>query len=167
VVDKDILQGILSYSSCIPPASPMSELVALGVAAAILQFVDFGSKLLVTGYDIYKSHSGAAPQTIHIQTISTELRAISAELSQSPPRDVLPTKREQSLWQLADRAHNIAYHLELLLDSLKLKKSTFKSWGALRQSWRLLNEKRHIDELKVQLDEIKSLVDTTLLILLR
>lgn len=59
----------------------MSGLEAVGAAAAILQFVDFSSKLLVTGYDVYKSHTGATTQTIHTQILCTELQSISARLS--------------------------------------------------------------------------------------
>jgi len=145
----------------------MSGLQAIGVAAAILQFVDFGSKLLVTGYDVYKSQRGATPQAIHTQRLCTELRSISAQLGQAQTGNINLNDREQSLWRLADRAHDLAWHLGLLLDSLKLKKATFRSWGALRQSWRVLHQKDKIAELAAQLEEIRSLIDTNLLVLLR
>ena len=145
----------------------MSGLEAIGVAAAILQFVDFGSKLLVTGYDVYKSQTGATSQAIHTQSLCTELESISAQLGQAPLGGVTLSDKEQSLWRLADRAHDLAWHLELLLNSLKLKKGTFKSWGAIRQSWRILHQKDKIAELAAQLEEIRSLMDTNLLLLLR
>ena len=145
----------------------MSGLEAIGAAAAILQFVDFASKLLVTGYDVYKSQAGATPQTVHTQKLCTELQSISAQLSQAPRGNITLNDREQSLWRLADRAHDLAWHLGLLLDSLKLKKATFKSWGALRQSWRILHQKDKVAEMVARLDEIKSLMDTNLLVLLR
>ena len=145
----------------------MSGLEAIGVAAAILQFVDFGSKLLVTGYEVYQSQAGATPQAIHTQSLCTELKSISAQLSQSPLGGITLNDREQSLWRLADQAHDLAWHLGQLLDSLKLKRPTFRSWGALRQSWRILHQKDKIAEMTSQLGEIRSLVDTSLLILLR
>ena len=145
----------------------MSGLEAIGAAAAILQFVDFASKLLVTGYDIYKSQAGATPQAIHTQSLCTELQLISAQLSQAPTGNITLSEKERSLWRLADRAHNLAWHLGLLLDSLKLKRPTFKQWGALRQSWRMLQKKDEIDAMTAQLEEIRSLMDTNLLMLLR
>jgi hypothetical protein len=145
----------------------MSGLEAIGAAAAILQFVDFGSKLLVTGYDIYKSQTGITSQTIHIQTVSEELEAISSHLSQPQTTNIPLSNREQALWHLADQAHNLAWHLGLLLDDLKLKKASFKSWGALRQSWRLLRKHDKIEEMRAQLVEIKGLLDTNILVLLR
>ena len=47
----------------------MSGLEAIGAAAAILQFVDFASKLLVTGYDIYRSQAGATSQATDWRSI--------------------------------------------------------------------------------------------------
>lgn len=145
----------------------MSGLEAISAAAAIIQFVDFGSKLLVTGYDIYKSQAGAAPGAIHVQTVCDELEAISSHLSQPSTTNVPLTGREQALWDLAYRAHNLAWHLGLLLGDLKLKKTSFGSWGALRQSWRVLRRNDKIEEMKAQLADIKGLLDTNLLILLR
>jgi hypothetical protein len=145
----------------------MSGLEAIGAAAAILQFVDFGSKLLVTGYDIYKSQTGTTSQTIHIQKVCEELEAISGHLSQPPATNALLSNREQALCHLANQAHDLVWHLSLLLNDLKLKKTSFKSWGALRQSWRLLRRHDKIEEMKAQLVEIKSLLDTNLLVLLR
>jgi hypothetical protein len=145
----------------------MSGLEAIGAAAAILQFVDFASKLLVTGYDIYKSQAGATPRAIHTQSLCTELQSLSIQLSQAPTGNITLNDREQSLWRLSDRAHDLAWHLGLLLDSLKLRRATFRSWGALRQSWRILHQKDKIAELAAQLEEIKSLMDTNLLVLLR
>jgi hypothetical protein len=145
----------------------MSGLEAIGAAAAILQFVDFGSKLLVTGYDVYKSETGATPQAIHVRQVCEELEAISSHLSQPPTANAPLNNREQALWCLADQAHDLAWHLGLLLDDLKLKKMSFKSWGALRQSWRLLRRQDKIGEMKAQLVEIKGLLDTNVLVLLR
>jgi hypothetical protein len=145
----------------------MSGLEAIGAAAAILQFVDFGSKLLVTGYDVYKSRTGATTQTIQVQKVCEELEALSVHLSQPPATNTPLSNREQALWRLADQAHDLAWHLNLLLNDLKMRKTSFRSWGALRQSWRLLRQHDKIEEMKAQLIGIKSLLDTNLLVLLR
>lgn len=145
----------------------MSGFEAIGAAAAILQFVDFASKLLVTGYDVYKSQAGATPRAIHTQSLCTELQSISAQLNQAPTGNITLNDREQALWRLADRAHDLAWHLGLLLDNLKLKRPTFRTWGAIRQSWPILRQKEKIAEMTAQLKEIKSLMDTNLLVLLR
>lgn len=145
----------------------MLGLEAISAAAAIIQFVDFGSKLLVTGYEIHQSQTGATSGAIHVQKVCDELEAISGHLSQPSTTDVPLTGREQALWDLADRAHDLAWHLGLLLNDLKLKKASFRSWGALRQSWRVLRRHNKIDEMKSQLNDIKGLLDTNLLILLR
>lgn len=145
----------------------MSGIEAVGVAAAILQLVDFGGKLLITGHEAYKSHDGATADTINLQAVSTEVQALSVKLSQPPPKNTWLSENEKALWHLADRAHTLARHLHLLLEDLKLKKKSFRTWGAIRQSWRILRNKDHLDCLVNQLSEIKSLLDTRLLMLLR
>lgn len=148
----------------------MSGIEAFGLAAAILQFVTLGGKLLVTGYEVYKSHDGATANTIHLQTVCAEVSSLTKTLSPPLPGDgrlLGLSGNEQALRDLANRAHNLAIDLSGLLESLKMKKKTFKSWGAIRQSWRLLSRKETIAGLSAQLSEIKSLLDTQLLILVR
>ncbi|KAM0721860.1 hypothetical protein Q7P37_002785 [Cladosporium fusiforme] len=145
----------------------MSGIEAVGLAAAIVQFVDLGSKLLITGYEIYKSHEGATINTIHLQTVCAEINNFSEKLSILPPKNTRLSPNEEALWSLADRANNLSWHLGLFLGDLKQKKDSFRSWGALRQSWRLLRKKETIDGMVAQLKEIKSLLDTRLLMLLR
>lgn len=145
----------------------MSGIEAVGLAAAIVQFVDLGSKLLITGYEIHKSREGAAANTIHLQRVCAEVNCFSEKLSQLPPSNTRLSPNEEALWNLADRANDLSWHLGLLLVDLKQKKESFMTWGALRQSWRLLRKKETIDGMKEQLKEIKYLLDTRLLMLLR
>lgn len=147
----------------------MSGIEAVGAAAAILQLVDFGGKLLVTCYEVYKSHEGAARGTIRIQNVCIEVENISAKLSRSPARNTHLSENEAALWSLANRAHDLAWHLKLLLDRLRLKsgKETFRTWGAIRQSWRILHQHDRLAEMREELSEIKSLLDTRLLVLMR
>lgn len=149
----------------------MSGVEAVGAAAAIVQLVDFGGKLLLTGYEAYKSNEGATANVIHLETVSTEVEALSVRLSQPPPKNTWLSENEKALWELADRAHSLAWHLGLMLQDLRLKKAkdkqSFKTWGAIRQSWRILHKKDYVDDLVKQLKEIKDLLDTRLLMLLR
>ena len=49
----------------------MEPLSALAVACAVIQFVDFGSKLIGTGLEVYKSPNGAPEEAIEIETLAT------------------------------------------------------------------------------------------------
>lgn len=149
----------------------MSGIEAVGAAAAIIQLVDFGGKLLLTGYEVSKSNEGVTAHVIHLHTVSTEIEALSGRLSQPRPKNTWLSENEKALWELADRAHSLAWHLGLLLQDLKLKKGngkqSFRTWGAIRQSWRILQKNDYVDGLGEQLKKIKDLLDTRLLMLLR
>ena len=56
-------------------------ITALSLASAVLQLVDFGSKMLVTGYKTYKSVDGVSDCNEHIEVLVADLRAIGHGLS--------------------------------------------------------------------------------------
>lgn len=51
----------------------MDPVSAVGVAAAAMQFLDFGLRLLSTSYDIYKSPSGRTAKQVTLSTIVDDL----------------------------------------------------------------------------------------------
>lgn len=59
---------------------------ALSIASAVVAFVDFGGKLLVTGYSIYTTAEGASTENVHIEKLTTDLKALSDKLYSKPSR---------------------------------------------------------------------------------
>ena len=53
----------------------LDPLTALSLAASIVQFVDFGSKMLSDSYEIYKAGSTSGHETI--KSITTDLAALA------------------------------------------------------------------------------------------
>ena len=51
----------------------MDPLSGLSVAAAVVQFVDFGTRLLKGTHQVYNSSSGQSTEVIELSTISTDL----------------------------------------------------------------------------------------------
>jgi hypothetical protein len=51
---------------------------ALSLASAAVQFVDFGTKLVSTGHDIYKSVEGAATENLEIEAATSILQSLAA-----------------------------------------------------------------------------------------
>lgn len=54
----------------------MDPASAVGVAAAAMQFLDFGLRLLSTSYDIYKSPSGWTAKQVTLSTIVDDLTGV-------------------------------------------------------------------------------------------
>ncbi|KAH6632215.1 hypothetical protein F5144DRAFT_245063 [Chaetomium tenue] len=61
----------------------MEPVSAVGVAAAALQFLDFGSRLLSTSRQIYRSPSGRTAKQVTLSTITNDLAHILAQVEQA------------------------------------------------------------------------------------
>ncbi|KAI0860805.1 hypothetical protein F4860DRAFT_477778 [Xylaria cubensis] len=85
----------------------MESLAALGLAAAVVQFVDFAKNLLLDTRDIYRSEKGALEDNLRLEQICEVLKRLSGELVTE--QDHLVPSRES------------AYHLVSTEDALGLK----------------------------------------------
>jgi hypothetical protein len=56
----------------------LDPLNALSLASAVVQFVDFSSRLISTGYDIYRSNEGAAAENLEIEAATSILQSQAA-----------------------------------------------------------------------------------------
>jgi hypothetical protein len=56
---------------------PMS---AVSLAATIVQFVDFSSKIVSKGYHLYKSADGVLPENERLRYVITDLKSLNSKL---------------------------------------------------------------------------------------
>ena len=107
---------------------------ALGLAGNIIQFVDFGGKLLSHSAELYRSVDGALSFNKELEIITGDLRSLSANLAASSHSqstalsgaDNFPTELASSCKVLAD---------ELLSKLAKLRvRGTYKKWKSVRQA---------------------------------
>jgi hypothetical protein len=143
----------------------LDPLSAASLAAAILQFVDFGSKILLSGYETYRSAQGATKENIDLESLTQKLYKFQDQLSITPKQ---LTHKDQELQDLAQKCSYIAGDLLLLLDSLKVKeKGLIRTWEALRQSCRLVWKKEEIAKKEKLLNSISGQVNSRLLYMIR
>lgn len=145
---------------------PMS---ALSVAAAIVQFVDFGSGILVDGYRSYRSAEGTAQESIDIEDAAVELGELCERLWQAPPLTAgSPSKGEVALSRLAQDCQRVAKDLTDMLDGLKVTSTgPWRTWEAARQAARRAWRLDKIEKMQKRLETIRSQINTQLLDLLR
>jgi hypothetical protein len=144
-------------------------ITSLSLASAILQLVDFGSKLLVTGYKTYKSADGASECNEHIEVLVADLRALHEKLAQRPSTvTVSLSEDEVAIAELAGKSQRIARKLIALLEDLKVKdKGLLRTWEAIRKTVKATWKKDEIEMLHRQLQDLQAQVDSRLLKMLR
>ena len=70
----------------------MDPLTALGLAANIVQFVDFTSKLISQSHEIYRSADGALEDHVALENVANNLSKLSDELKKEREEALAPER---------------------------------------------------------------------------
>lgn len=143
----------------------MAPLSTLSLASAVVQFVDFGSKLLVRGVQLYRSPEGAPLDNIELGSIAEDLRRISAGLRTSRSTEHL-VEDEIALWDLSNSCQGLADKILATLEDLVARNPRTK-WNSVRQAFRSMWKEKEIRALEKRLDNYRSQLTIRLLATLR
>jgi len=145
----------------------MEPLSALAVACAVIQLVEFGSKLVGTGLEVYKSTDGAPEEVVEIEALAAHAEQLSKKLASSNKTHILDTgaQDEAKLRELASRSKKLANEIVAIL--LKIRGEPHKTWSAVRTSVQLKWNWDKIKNLQARLDAVKSEISLQLLCMMR
>jgi len=119
----------------------LDPLTALSVAGTIVQFVDYGTKVLSRSQQLYHSTKGAGPLDEELDLITTHLTKLTAKLTRplsTPSTENELPGEEHALRELCDACNTVAQEMVARLEGLKVdgKHRMFKSvWQALKSTW--------------------------------
>ena len=95
----------------------------IGLAGNIVQFLDFGFKLVSKGHEIYRSSEKVSIQHFELTSTTNDLRLVTDQsakgLSFSQP-DVYPIEDEEPLIKLGKTCSEVANKLLVLLDAIRV-----------------------------------------------
>ncbi|TGO55227.1 hypothetical protein BCON_0095g00410 [Botryotinia convoluta] len=113
----------------------LDPLSALSLAATIIQFVDFGSKVISTDTELHHSSEGALANNLELSTIISDLSSISNDLSARSTGQGKHSynKDELALIGLASQCKELSDKLLHDLDGLNIKKAD-TNWASARQA---------------------------------
>jgi hypothetical protein len=161
----------------------LDPLSALGLASSVVQFVDFGCKLVTECKEIYHSVDGLSGEYINIELITTSLGRLSHDLRSAPrttrffrgQQQLSPPQRNEQpvaksnleLWQdLASSCQETAEELLVILQKLKLRDSSHRRWKSFQLALKTILKKEEIKKLQERLDGFRSTMTTQLIVLL-
>ena len=138
---------------------------SLSLACSIVQLVDFSSKLLSKGAELYKST--ALSEYIELEKIASDLHCMTENLLIEPNN---PTQQisddEEQLKDLAARSRLLSEELIVILKDLKVG-STHQKWQSFRQALRSVRKKEKIQALEKTLESLQMDINTRLLNIMR
>jgi len=135
----------------------MDPLSALGLAGNIVQFIDFGSKLVCKGRQIYKSSEGALDQHVDLEAITGDLVLLSAKIEPSKygnQESNQQSKEEAVLLKLTTACNDVALTLLTTLNSIKVT-GRHRRWKSVRQALKTQLNTEKIEELSRRLSRLR------------
>jgi hypothetical protein len=138
----------------------MAEAIAaLGLAANIVQFIGFGTKVLSTGHSLYKSGSGKKflDENQEIKIITQSLNQLvkgltSSEASTNPSSSVSQT--EINLRNLAAQCNDIASELLRAVGKLDIEGKSGR-WDSFRTALKSVLAESKIEKIRQRLDKFR------------
>ena len=128
----------------------MEPLAAISLAGSVIQFVDFGAKLLSEAHEIYHSKDGTTTERIELAKIAESLEHLSA--SMSPPKDY----PDDEFREIVSSAQGVARELIDVLQKIKGSNASKRHWQSLRQALSTLGNRDKIEGLHKRLKSLRS-----------
>jgi hypothetical protein len=137
----------------------MAEAIAaLSLAANIVQFIDFGTRVLSNGHSLYKSESGRKVlddnQEIEIiaQSLNQLVQGLTSSASTNPSSGVSQT--EINLRKLAAQCSDIASELLRAVGKLDVQGKSGR-WDSFRTALKSVLAESKIDKIRQRLDKFR------------
>jgi hypothetical protein len=144
----------------------LDPLTALGLAGNIVQFVDFSSKLISEGIELYNSMDGALTRNVELNSIVEDLSLVAADLGSDGTSSYRYSKDERALAMLADQCKILADNLLEVLQDLTVR-SPHKKWKSVRQALRTVWKDKEIQDIQNRLQGFRNQLTLRLVALLK
>jgi hypothetical protein len=143
---------------------------AIGLAASVVQLVDFTKGLLTQAHELYKSSDGSLVKNSDIRNVSLSFQRLVWDLkSKARPIETLDVCADQAEIQLRELCRGANSAIAPLVNAVEKLKLGPKShaWDSLLVAFKSVMKEDEIEELERRLDRYRKQIDTTLLFSLR
>jgi hypothetical protein len=147
----------------------MDPLSALSIAATVVQFVDFGMRVVSKGNQIYRSGDGSLDENRDLEIVTNDLLVLQMKLDQTGQRadqDGRPTEDEVILRRLSTTANELAKNLLTRLNMVKAQ-GRFRRWKSFRQAIKSVSSQKEINSLAQRLSLMKEELQMQILVTLK
>ena len=144
----------------------MDPLTALSVAGTIIQFIDFGSKILNTTHQVYKSATGASLVNEELEVVAGDLTKLITKLRRPLGSTSSVRSKGTSLEELCNACSAVAAELIKRLDGLKAKGRS-KPWESFRAALRAAWTENELEALKTRLASFQAALEMHVIVDLR
>lgn len=140
----------------------MAELATIGLAASIVQFLDFGSRLCYNVFSFYQSNQAQVDKVPDVRTYLQELRRILSGLTGL----ISESQGDVDLSPLAQACEAMGKTLHEKLSRLTGLTSS-RAVGALKAAWEATWHKSDLELLQTQMEKLQAQLTLALLATIR
>lgn len=139
----------------------------LGLASNIVQFLEFGGRLISSTFELYGAAEGALSSNRALEEVSTDLKQLCDGMLPSVPSSNVPamTESEAALLPLSRSCRALGQDFLVVLEDLKVKGNR-KRWQSVRQALRTAWKAKDIQRYERQLGSYRSQIAVRLLAIL-
>jgi hypothetical protein len=148
----------------------MDPLTALSIAASVVQFVDYGTKLLSKGRELYKSADGALSENVELEGASSRLNLLSSDLQKSlrGGGQGAVNERDEALETICKGCIEVSEDLTARLKKLMLPSDQkHRVWESFKLTLKTVLSKEKIEEADLKLAKLRSELDTHVILSIR
>ncbi|KAK4097475.1 hypothetical protein N658DRAFT_561739 [Parathielavia hyrcaniae] len=138
----------------------MDPISAVGFAASIITFIDFGFKIVTGTLEVLKT--GSLSDNTHISVVINDFRAVVKPLAQLPAGK---SEHEAALKELGIKCQSVSHDLFDLLEMLKTSPAG-STWKSVRVALRFMRNRGEVLDLEEKLDKYRCEIMTRLAFLL-
>ncbi|KAL9606948.1 MAG: hypothetical protein Q9167_008086, partial [Letrouitia subvulpina] len=139
----------------------LDPLTALSLASAIVQFVDFGIKIISETQEIYQSASGATQENVTIGQITQDVKDLSQNVTMNQNVHQAQTY-DPLLIKLAESCEGEAVALLSILNELKVPLGA-SHWTSFKKAIKSARQKGTVQGLEARLDKLQKQVNSRIL----
>ena len=125
---------------------------AISLTANIVQFVEFGIKLLSESQEIYSSTKGSSLEHVDLENIYDKLQSLSDRLYHDQSTMKRRPGEEQQLRELAGGCKVVVTELISTVQDLRVKGDNNRRWRSFCQALKTIRRKGEINSLRQRLD---------------
>jgi len=127
----------------------METLAIIGLVGNVVQFVNFGGKLLAKSTELYRSSEGALAENINTETATNHLVLLNNKL-----KDAATATSDDALKRLCELCKSTADELLAALNKVKVNDKQNR-WKSVRKALRCVWSKEKIRELEGRLERLR------------
>lgn len=133
----------------------MDPFAAIGLASAIITFIDFGSKIVRISKEIHGSASGTSNANADLESLTKSMGELAMDLKPSKnPSDL--SISEKGLLEVCHECEGLSADLLKVLDHIKSKTPGTKR-SSMLTAFRHLKNKKNMEELGLKLEKCKAM----------